>query len=81
METVLVFLLLFYLFESSSHQRLESEWQQVSSSLQNSSLYSNQSQQCCSLDGLPPSSSYFQILQSLCQSFRDSTERANYIWY
>ena len=30
----------------------ESEWQQVSSSLQNSSQYSSQSQQCYSLDGL-----------------------------
>ena len=35
---------------------LESEWQQVSSSLQDSSQYSGQSQQCCSLDRLHLSS-------------------------
>ena len=40
------------------------EWQQVSSSLQNSSQYSGRSQQCCSLDGIH-SSSYFQAHQSL----------------
>ena len=43
---------------------LEFEWQQVSSSIQDSSQYSDCSQQCCSLDGLH-SSSYFQVLQSL----------------
>ena len=37
---------------------LESEWQQVSSSLQDSSQYSDRSQQCCSLDGFH-SFSYF----------------------
>ena len=31
---------------------LETEWQQVSSSLQDSSQYSSRSQQCCSLNGL-----------------------------
>ena len=40
---------------------LESEWPQVSSSLQNSSQCFGWSQQCCSLDCLH-SSSYFQIL-------------------
>ena len=43
---------------------LEFEWQQVSSSLQDSSQYSGRSQYCCSLDGLH-SSSYFQLLHSL----------------
>ena len=42
----------------------ESEWQQVSSSLQDSSLYSGSFQQCCRLDGLH-SSANFQVLQSL----------------
>ena len=53
---------------------LESEWQQVSSSLQDFSQYSDRYQQCCSLDHLH-SSSYFQILQSLNKSFGDCTKR------
>ena len=57
-----------------------SEWQQVSSSLQVSSQYSGRSQQCQSLDGLHLSS-YFQVLQSLYQSFGGCTERTNYNWY
>ena len=59
---------------------LASEWQQASSSLQDSSQYSGRSQQCCSLDGLN-SSSNFQVLQSLYQPFGDSTEPTNYNWY
>ena len=43
---------------------LEFEWQQVSSSLQDSSQYSGRSQQCCRLDSLYPSAN-FQILQAL----------------
>ena len=43
---------------------LESEWQQVSLSLQDSSQYSGRSQYCCRLDGLHPSAN-FQLLQSL----------------
>ena len=39
---------------------LESEWQQVSSSLQDSSYYSGRSQQYCRLDGLH-SSANFQV--------------------
>ena len=42
----------------------EFEWQQVNSSLQDSSQYSSYSQKCCNLDGLH-SSSNFQVLQSL----------------
>ena len=56
---------------------LESEWRRVFSSLQDSSKYSVRSRQCCSLDGLHLSF-YFQVLQSLYQSFDDCTEGANY---
>ena len=42
---------------------LESEWQQVSSSLQDSSQDSGRSQQCCHLDSLYPSAT-FQDLQA-----------------
>ena len=42
---------------------LEFEWQQVSSSLQDSSRYSGRSQQCCHLDSLYPSTN-FQVLQA-----------------
>ena len=58
----------------------KSEWQQVSSSLHDSSKYSGRSQQCCSLDGLY-SSSYFPVLQSLYQSFGACTKRINDNWY
>ena len=47
---------------------LECEWQQVFSTLQDFSQYTGWSQKCSSLDGLH-SSFYFQILQSLHQSF------------
>ena len=57
---------------------LESEWQQVSSSLQDSSQYSDRSQQCCSLDN---SSSDFQLFQSFSQAFGDRSKRANYNLY
>ena len=59
---------------------LELEWQQVSSSLQDSSWLSGRSQQYCSLDGLH-SSSYFQIHQSQYQTFSDCTEQSIYNWY
>ena len=59
---------------------LESEWQQISSSLQDSPQYSGQSRQCCSLDSLHPSR-YFQVLQSFYQSFGDCTKSTNYNWY
>ena len=42
---------------------LEFEWQQVSSSLQDSSQYSFRSQQCCHLDSLYPSANV-QVLQA-----------------
>ena len=43
---------------------LESEYQQVSSSLQDSSQYSGRSYWCSSFESLP-SSSYFQVIRSL----------------
>ena len=42
---------------------LEFEWQQVSSSLQDLSLYSGRPQQCCRLDSPYPSAN-FQVLQA-----------------
>ena len=42
---------------------LEFEWQQVSSSLQDSSQYPGHPQQCCRLDSLYPSAN-FQVLQA-----------------
>ena len=56
---------------------LELELLQVSSSLKNSFQYSGWSQWHCSLDGLH-SSLYFQVLQSLYQSFYDCTECTDY---
>ena len=58
---------------------LESEWQQVSS-LQDSSQYSGQSQQCCNVDSLH-SSSCFQVFHSQYQIFDDCTECTNYNCY
>ena len=59
---------------------LEFEWQQISSSLQDSSQYSGRSQYCSSLDGFH-SSSYFKVLQSLYQSFGDCNKSTNFNWY
>ena len=59
---------------------LEAEWQQVFSSLQDSSQYAGRSQLCCSLDDLHLSSC-FQVLQSLYQSFGECTKCPNYNWY
>ena len=59
---------------------LEFEWQKVSSSLQDSSQYSERSQQRGSLDG-QKSFFNFQLFQSLIQSFVDCTKRNNYKWY
>ena len=75
--SLLLLLLLFYFtlwefFISANADGfpLEFEWQQISSSLQDSSQYSGWSQQCSSLDSLHPSR-YFQVLLSLYQSFGD----------
>ena len=55
-------------------------WVWVTALLHNSSHCSLRSQQCCSLDS-PHWSTYFQVLQSLYQSFGDCTKSANYNWY
>ena len=52
----------FFTLASADGFPLESEWQQVSSSLQDSSQYSGQSKQCCCLDGLHLSSIVFIII-------------------
>ena len=59
---------------------LEFEWQQISWSVQDSSQYSGQSYQYCSL-GVLHLCSYFRFLQFLYQSFGDCTEHTNYNWY
>ena len=56
------------------------EWQQVSSSLQDSSQYSGWCQQGCNLDGLR-STYYFQVLQCVYQFIGDSTACTDYNWY
>ena len=65
---------------------LKSEWQQVSSGFQDSSEYSNWSQQCYSLDGL---NSFFDflLLQFLfffvffSSLFGDCSRYSDYTWY
>ena len=47
---------------------LEFEWQQVSSSLQDSSQYSGRPQQCCRLDSLYPSANFKVLLAQFAQS-------------
>ena len=79
-----IWLLLFVLFEFFTRAvatgfSLESEWQQVSSSLQDSSQYSGWPQQCCYW--MVSSYFYIQVLQSFYQSFGDFTECTNYNWY
>ena len=59
---------------------LDSELQQVSPGLQDSSRYSGLSQQYCSLNGLS-SSSDFQLFQSPYQTFEDRSNRTNYKFY
>ena len=54
----------FFISALADGSSLESEWQQVSLSLQDSSQYSGRSQQWCRLDGLHLSAN-FQVLQSL----------------
>ena len=57
---------------------LELEWQQISSSLYDSSKYSRWSKQCCSLDSFD-SPSDFQLLQFLSQAHRDRCESSSTI--
>ena len=58
---LLLLLLLLLLLAIADSFSLKSEWQKVSSSLQDSSKYSGSSQKCCSLDGLH-SSANLQVL-------------------
>ena len=84
--SVQLLLSLFFSFESFSQEHklivfsLESEWQQVSSSHQDSYQYSDRFQQCYTLDGLH-SSFYVQVLLFLNQAFSDCTKRTNYNWH
>ena len=73
---------LFKIFHTSVSRwfQLKFEWQQVSSSFQDSPLYSSRSQQCCSLDGLHLSS-YFHVLQFFYKSFGFCTKNTNYNFY
>ena len=59
---------------------LEFELQHISSSLQDSSLYSGRSQKRCIFVG-PHPSRYFQVFQGLYQSFGDCTKNTNCNWY
>ena len=59
---------------------LKFEWKQVCSSPQDSAQYSTRSKQCCSFDGLVPSSA-FQLSQSPFQAFGNRSKGANYNWY
>ena len=79
---LLLLLLLFVFFTPvlADGFSLDFEWQQVSSSSQDSSQYSSRFQQYCCLDDLH-SSSYFQVLRSLYQSFGNCTKNTNYNWY
>ena len=72
---IILFIWKFFPVALTDGFRLESEWQQIISDLQYSCQYSS-----CSLDGLH-SSFYFQVIQSLYQSFGDRTECANYYRY
>ena len=67
----------FFTSELVDNFSLKLEWQQVSSSFQDSSQYS---QQCCSLDSFHPPQ-HFQVFQSLYQSFGDCTKSTNYNRY
>ena len=73
----LQFLSLWEFFTSANADgfQLDFEWQQVSSSLQDSAQ-----RECCCLDSLHPFR-YFQVLQSLYQSFADCTKSTDYNWY
>ena len=59
---------------------LESEWQQVTSGLQDSSQYSSWPKKCWSLGDLCLSSN-FQLTQALYQDFGYCSEYTNCNWY
>ena len=73
---------LFYAFRrfSTSVSWLFSTRIWVTVNLQDTSQYSDRSFFCYSLDDIH-SSSFFQVLQSLYQSFSVCTERSSYNWY
>ena len=60
---IIISLLEFFTLVLADGFSLEFEWQQVSSSPQDSSQYSGRSQQCCYLDSLNPSAN-FQVFQA-----------------
>ena len=76
---IIIILLIWEFFKPASANGFpqESKWQQISLSFQDSSQYSVWSQQCCSLDGVH-SSSNFQVLQPLYQSYGDYTKFTSY---
>ena len=79
----IIFLLIWEFFTPPSDDGfpLESKWQQVSSKSPGLFLvFWAILKQCCHLDGLF-SSSYFQVLHSLYQSFGDWTKHTNCNWY
>ena len=85
LSLLLLLLLLFILWEFFSSALADGlsqkfEWHQLSSSLRDYSQYFGGSQQCRSLDSLPLSC-YFQVRQSLYQSFDDCKKSTNYNWY
>ena len=63
MRVIIIIIIILVFANFSPHRSLKSYWQQISTALQDSSQYSDRSQQCCSLDGLD-SSSDFQLFQS-----------------
>ena len=79
--TIIKFILWdFFLSVLADGFSMEFEWQQVLSSLQDSSQYSVHSQWCYNLDSLHPSHN-FQVVWCLYQSFCDCTKSTNYNWY
>ena len=76
-DIIILFIREFFTLALTDGFPLESEWQQVSSDIQDYSQYFGRFQQRSSLGGLH-SSSYFQVLQSLYQFFGECIECANY---
>ena len=70
----------FFTLVLTSSFSLMSEWQQISSGLQDSPKYSHWSQQYCGQYGLD-SSSDLQFLQSLLIALGDQSKCTNYNWY
>ena len=81
MKIIIIIIITISLLVSFSYQRqlIVFEWQQVASSLQYTSLYSNRYLQCYSLDCLDLSSD-FQLFQAPSQKFRDPSKCTNYNW-